>query len=264
MCVKLITSRENALYKTLKQLARGWRDKNNTIKVLLDGLYLCEAYLNKIGLPLYCVVNEKYVSDVQVDRIIKQCQLGGVSCVTLVENLYTSLSVAEQAVGISFVVEYAPFVLSNHLTCNAVLLDRVQDPGNVGSILRSAVAAGITEVYAAVGTAQLWSPKVLRAGVGAHFSLRIFENVDLKEVILQSKIPVLATSSHASHTLYHTNLKREVAWLLGHEGQGVSEELMNLTSSQIAIPHLGDMESLNVAACAAICFFEQVRQVKMA
>lgn len=261
--MKLITSRENALYKTLKQLARGWRDKGHPNKVLLDGLYLCEAYLNKVGLPLYCVVNEKYLSDVKVDGIIERCQLGGVVCVTLVENLYTSLSVAEQTVGISFVVEYEPPVLPKQLMRNAVLLDRVQDPGNVGSILRSAVAAGITEVYTAVGTAQLWSSKVLRAGVGAHFSLRIFENVNLKEVILQSKIPVLATSSHANNTLYHTNLRKEIAWLLGHEGQGVSEELMNLTLEQVAIPHLGDMESLNVAACAAICFFEQVRQVKM-
>jgi TrmH family RNA methyltransferase len=96
--------------------------------------------------------------------------------------------------------------------------------------------------------------------MGAHFLLTIHEGLDLLALVAPARIPVLATSSHATQTLYQTDLKQPVAWLFGHEGQGVSEELLALATHQLAIPHLGEVESLNVAASAAICFFEQVRQ----
>jgi TrmH family RNA methyltransferase len=105
-----------------------------------------------------------------------------------------------------------------------------------------------------------WSPKVLRAGMGAHFVLNIVENVNLASLIRSSTIPVLATSSHVAQSLYDTDLTRPVAWLFGHEGQGVADELMSLATHQVTIPQRPGVESLNVAASAAICFFEQVRQ----
>ena len=141
-----------------------------------------------------------------------------------------------------------------------VVLDRLQDAGNVGSILRSAAALGFAQVVALKGTAALWSPKVLRAGMGAHFGLEIHEQVDLALLVGTASVPVLATSSHADATLYETELRQPVAWLFGHEGQGVSADLLALATQRLAIPHLGEMESLNVAASAAICLFEQVRQ----
>jgi TrmH family RNA methyltransferase len=126
--------------------------------------------------------------------------------------------------------------------------------------LRSAAAAGIGAVFCSPGTAFAWSPKVLRAAMGAHFLLDIFEHVDLSNLLHHSSVPVVATSSHARQRLYEIDLKRPVAWLFGHEGQGVAEDLLALATHQVAIPHLGAVESLNVAASAAVCFFEQVRQ----
>ena len=146
------------------------------------------------------------------------------------------------------------------LTQSAVMLDNLQDPGNLGSILRSAAAAGVEYVFCSRGTAFAWSPKVLRAGMGAHFLLKIFENADLDELIRKARVPVLATSSHADKLLYEIDLKSPVAWLFGHEGKGVSAELLALASYRVAIPHRGAVESLNVAASAAVCLFEQVRQ----
>jgi len=146
------------------------------------------------------------------------------------------------------------------LTQSAVLLDGVQDPGNFGSIIRSAAAAGITQIYCSAGTTFAWSPKVMRAGMGAHFLLQIFEGVDLADVIARADIDVIATSSHAEKTLYQLDLTNPVAWLFGHEGQGVAPALLQQARHKIAIPHLGDIESLNVAASSAVCFFEQVRQ----
>jgi TrmH family RNA methyltransferase len=101
---------------------------------------------------------------------------------------------------------------------------------------------------------------VLRAGMGAHFVLKIFENVDLSVLLHASTLPVLATSSHTTQTIYDADLKQPLAWLFGNEGQGVSEALMAKATQAVVIPHRGEMESLNVAASAAVCFFEMVRQ----
>jgi TrmH family RNA methyltransferase len=101
---------------------------------------------------------------------------------------------------------------------------------------------------------------VLRAAMGAHFVLEIFENVDLASVVRTARVPVLATSGYASERIYDVDLSGPVAWLLGHEGQGVSDALLNLATHRVVIPHAGAVESLNVAACAAVCFFEQLRQ----
>ncbi|MBI3230355.1 MAG: RNA methyltransferase, partial [Burkholderiales bacterium] len=124
----------------------------------------------------------------------------------------------------------------------------------------SAAAAGIRQIYCSGGCVQCWTPKVLRAGMGAHFLLNIYEGVDLQELITQAHIPVLATSSHAAAVVYDMPLAQPHAWVFGNEGQGVAPHLLDLVSNTVALPHIGAMESLNVAACAAICLFEQLRQ----
>jgi TrmH family RNA methyltransferase len=162
-----------------------------------------------------------------------------------------------------FLIDTPVLTLPSALEGSAVLLDNLQDPGNVGSILRSAAAAGITQVFCSAGTAFCWSPKVLRAAMGAHFVVQIHENVDLAALIRAAAVPVLATSGYATQRVYDIDLRQPVAWLFGHEGQGVADDLLGLASNQVVIPHLGQIESLNVAACAAVCFFEQLRQKQM-
>jgi TrmH family RNA methyltransferase len=176
------------------------------------------------------------------------------------DALFAAISQVEHGVNIAFIVATPRPEQPGVLAQSAVLLDGVQDPGNVGSILRSAGAAGIKQVFCSPGTAFCWSPKVLRAAMGAHFVLEIFENVDLEALVRGAQVPVLATSGYAAERLYDLDLKREVAWVLGHEGQGVSSQLLELATHRVAVPHAGQVESLNVAACAAVCFFEQLRQ----
>jgi TrmH family RNA methyltransferase len=178
----------------------------------------------------------------------------------LPDALFGAVSQVEHGVNLLFLVETPSPVKPQALTVSAVLLDGVQDPGNVGSILRSAGAAGITQVFCSAGTAFCWSPKVLRAAMGAHFVLEIFENVDLAALIDASSISVLAMSGYAEQKLYEVDLRGPVAWLLGHEGQGVASDLMARATHRVVIPHAGQVESLNVAAAAAVCFFEQLRQ----
>jgi TrmH family RNA methyltransferase len=154
-----------------------------------------------------------------------------------------------------FLLDYTP-ALSLDSQAATVILDRIQDAGNVGSILRSASAFGFKQVLALKGTAALWSAKVLRAGMGAHFGMHLVEGASLEQVA-QLSVPVITTSSHQGpflhDLLFHGRLSTACAWAFGHEGQGVSSALMAMAHNQVRIAQPGGEESLNVASAAAIC-----------
>jgi len=235
--MKTISSRDNAFYKDLKSLATSSQARRKAGQSLLDGVHLCQSWLELRGAPRHCVVSEGALSNAEVQ--------------------------VEPGLHLLFVIDSPHPSSAPGLHGPSVLLDGVQDPGNVGSILRSAAASGIRQVYCSPGTAFCWSPKVLRAAMGAHFVLDIFEHVELAPLVREASVPVLATSGYAAERLYAMDLRRPVAWVLGHEGQGVSDELLSLATHRVAVPHAGQVESLNVAACAAVCFFEGLRQQQM-
>jgi TrmH family RNA methyltransferase len=144
--------------------------------------------------------------------------------------------------------------LGQELRANAptVVLDRLQDPGNAGSILRTAAAMGFGQVLAIKGSVGLWSPKVVRASMGAHFALHMVEGVDEAALSLL-QVPLLATSSHQGEWVHQASLPWPCAWVLGHEGQGVSPTITAQAQQTVRIAQPGGEESLNVAAAAAIC-----------
>lgn len=257
----VITSRDNAHYKELKQLATSAQARRKAGQSILDGVHLCKTWLQELGMPLLCVVGESALQNAEVRDVMQQCEQSDVRIINVPDALYAPLSQVENGIDLLFLVKTPAPTMPSKLALSAVLLDQVQDPGNLGSIMRSAAAAGVKQIFCASGTTQAWSPKVLRAGMGAHFVLDIFENVDLHALITSARIDVVATSSHTEQSLYDLDLSHPVAWLFGHEGQGVDPALLAAASHRIAIPHLGSMESLNVAASAAVCFFEQVRQL---
>lgn len=258
--MKTITSRDNAQYKDLVKLAGSQSARRKAGRTLLDGVHLCQSYLQLRGVPEQCVVSESALQNTEVMEIVGQLEAQRAHVLALPDALYNGVSQVEHGVGVMFLIATPERAVTAPLSVSAVLLDGVQDPGNVGSILRSAAAAGITQVYCSAGTAFCWSPKVLRAAMGAHFVLDIFENVDLADLLRNATVQTLATSGYATQRLYDVDLRAPTAWLFGHEGQGVADDLLSMASQQVVIPHLGQVESLNVAACAAVCFFEQVRQ----
>jgi TrmH family RNA methyltransferase len=140
-----------------------------------------------------------------------------------------------------------------------IMLDRIQDPGNLGTILRTTSAAGLRDVHISPGSADAWSPKVLRAGMGAHFALRIHEQVDLLALTIASSFPVYAAQADAEQSLYRVDLSGRCSWIFGNEGAGIAPELAQHARA-LSIPMPGGAESLNVAAAVAVCLFEQVRQ----
>lgn len=170
---------------------------------------------------------------------------------TVSDALMAGISGLESHAGVGFVwdLPQANTVLPAVPT---VVLDRLQDAGNVGSILRSAAAFGFRQVLALKGTAALWSPKVVRAGMGAHFPLHLVEGLSL-DVLAALAVPLVVTSSHQGDFLHQARLPWPCAWVLGHEGQGVSSALEQQAQQAVRIAQPGGEESLNVAAAAAIC-----------
>jgi TrmH family RNA methyltransferase len=169
----------------------------------------------------------------------------------LADALFDSVSSLESPSRMGFVVT-VPAAGEVEPAAPTVVLDRLQDAGNVGAILRSAAAFGFRQVIALRGTAALWSPKVLRAGMGAHFGLQLFDAAE-PGVLDRLEVPVLATSSHDGELLHRATLPWPCAWVLGHEGQGVSAAVAARASRALRIVQPGGEESLNVASAAAIC-----------
>ena len=261
MSVKVISSRDNPHYKQLKQLATSAPMRRKLGQTLLDGVHLCEAWLQHCGAPLLCVIGESARHDPEISPIVERCGSLGTHCLSLPDALFAPLSQVEHGRALLFMIPVPAGPATPVIDRPTVLLDGVQDPGNLGSILRSAAAAGIVQVICGEGTAAAWSPKVLRAGMGAHFVLHIAEHADLSALMADATVPVYATSSHATASIYDVALAAPCAWIFGHEGAGVSAPLAAMVTRELTIPQQAGVESMNVAAAAAVCLFEQRRQI---
>lgn len=255
--MKTITSRDNPTFKLLRQLADDSRQQRRTGRTLIDGPHLVEAYRTRIGLPAMIIVSESGLAVAEVARLIGSHQ--GLEPLLLRDALFRELSGTASPVGILAVIDI-PAEPAGGIEGGCVLLEGVQDSGNVGAILRSAAAAGIRDVILGPGCAGAWTPRVLRAAQGAHFHLRIREQAALAAIIRGYRGRTLAAVAHGGAPLYPMDLRGDIAWLFGSEGQGVSADLLSLAGAAVTIPLVGDNESLNVAAAAAVCLFEAMRQ----
>ena len=243
-----VTSRDNALVKELRKLSQESTAYRKHGRVWLEGDHLCRAALARGLKPVVAVFSESYWPLAQAE-----CAQAAIKNIVIADALLPEISALESPAQMGFVIELPPGVQLLP-GASSVILDRVQDAGNVGSILRSAAAFGFSQIIALKGTAALWSPKVLRAGMGAHFGLRLVEGVTA-EALRALTVPIVVTSSHQGSFLHQQKLPTPCAWAMGHEGQGVSDALMAMASLQVRIDQPGGEESLNVASAAAICLY---------
>ena len=257
--MKHIISRDNSLFKQLKKLADSSRERRKAGQALLDGAHLIGAYVEVFGQPELLVVAE---GDCTEDAVQLLESLPDAAKVMFPPAMFAEISPVATPTGILALVRTPQLKLPPSLTF-ALLLEDIQDPGNLGSMLRSAAAAGVEAVYLSEGCADAWSPKALRGGQGAHFVLPIMERANLLEVTGNFHGQTLATAIQGQ-SLYELDLTGPVAFVMGNEGAGLSEVLMNAASQRVHIPMLGRVESLNAAAATAICLFERVRQVGFA
>jgi TrmH family RNA methyltransferase len=256
--MKKITSRDNPTFKQLRALAGSARERRSRNRTLLDGMRLVEAYSARHGAPECLVLNARGAESDDL-RLFLQEQPQAAT-ILLADALFAEVSPVSTPSGVLALIEIPAARPCTGRDGSCVLLDAIQDAGNLGSILRSAAAAGMADAFLGRGCAQAWSPRVLRAAMGAHFQLGIHEHADLAATLLGFPGMSVSTSLGSSESLYALNLTGRVAWLFGNEGAGLSPELEALTVRSVRIPMPGGAESLNVAAAAAVCLFEEVRQ----
>ena len=253
--MKLIQSRDNPFFKSLKRLAESGRERRKTGQTLLDGVHLVEAYEAAFGPVETLVVMESAQNGGEIAALVATRET-----VVLADNLMHDLALVDTPSGLLAVVKLPTPSVTVNRENDAILLDSVQDPGNVGTLLRTAAAAGIKQALLSPGCAAAWSPKVLRAGQGAHFALAIHEEVDLAGFMAEYQGMTAVTTLDEATSLYEAHWDGPLAWVFGAEGQGVRPELLAAARLRIRIPMPGDVESLNVAAAAAICLFEALRR----
>lgn len=244
--VTAIHSRDNAFVKELRKLSHDSTAYRKQGQVWLEGDHLCRAALARGLRPKVAVFAESFWPQVPAEWAQAADKV-----VVLADALFADISGLESPARMGYLLEWLPGQAPQPGLAT-VVLDRVQDAGNVGSILRSAAAFGFLQVVALKGTAALWSQKVLRAGMGAHFGLHLVESVDV-DALDALKVPLIVTSSHQGKLIQHTALPWPCAWAMGHEGQGVGPAVEARAALQVRIGQPGGEESLNVAAAAAIC-----------
>lgn len=262
MSFKHIISRDNPVFKHLKKLSENARERRTEGKTLLDGVHLIESYTATFGDPDVLIIPEGK-SSVEATGLIQT--LEHVSTVMLPTLMFAELTPVTNATGILALVKIPQLPIPEHVDF-ALMLEDIQDPGNLGSILRTAAAAGVNAVYLSLGCTDAWSPKALRGGQGAQFLLHIVERADLIAELQRFSGKSYATAMKGE-SLYAQNLTVATAFVIGNEGAGLSAQVMAATSKSITIPmttnQFGAIESLNAGAATAICLFERTRQVNM-
>lgn len=248
--VQRITSRDNAFLKDLRRLSQDTTAYRKQGRFWVEGDHLCRAALVRGVKPAVGVYSESFWPLAPVEWA-----QAAMKNIVIPDAFFHDISGLESPASMGFVFDLpAPAAVQAQLA--SVILDRVQDAGNVGAILRSASAFGFKQIIALKGTAALWSPKVLRAGMGAHWGLQLLEGIMLTDLAALA-MPVIVTSSHRGaflhQALQNKTLPMPCAWALGHEGQGVCAELEAMASLHVRIAQPGGEESLNVATAAAIC-----------
>lgn len=246
MNITEISSRDNAFVKELRRLSRESGMYRKLGHVWLEGDHLCRAALTRGLTPKVAVFSKSFWHIAPVEWAQAASKV-----IVLDDALFADISGLESPARMGYIL---PWQADTAILPEAptVVLDRVQDAGNVGSILRSASAFGFKQIIAMKGTAALWSQKVLRAGMGAHFALHLVEGVG-PEALQQLNVPLLVTSSHRGGLIHASTLPWPCAWAMGHEGQGVGEAVEALAAQHVRIAQPGGEESLNVGAAAAIC-----------
>lgn len=258
--MKSITSRANAGFRRLKDLVAGSRERRKHQAAWIEGERLCEAFFAGRQ-PAQALV----ISDAQdVDALFETHGAKARECWVIHAGLFREISQLESSPGWGLVIDEPAQAIAGS-SCDLVILDRIQDPGNLGSMLRSAAAVGVQQAWCVSGTVDPWSPKVLRSAMGAHFVIDILTGLEETMVIEQTKalgISLLATANDPSAVSLFSgdlSLEQSCAWVFGQEGQGVSHGFLQ-AANRVAIPQSSRIESLNVAAAASVCLFEAKRR----
>ncbi len=255
-----ISSVHNPSLKLARKLLKSQRERRRAGKILLDGVHLTSSYSETFGLAgAVVLVKSSSVGAAEI-RALMESLPADTRVLEVPDDMFQDISPVDTPTGIIALAERP--VVATHVGGEQFLLalDGIQDPGNLGSILRTAAATKVGEVLLSNTCTDPWSPKCLRGGMGAQFVLPITEQVDLPAALTQFQGSRIATSSHSGQSLVETDLSAPVVVIVGGEGAGLSADLMASADLTVCIPLANDIESLNVGAAVAMICYEHLRQ----
>ncbi len=256
--MSVIRSRDNERLRRWRKLAASGRARRSERRALLEGVHLVEAHLASGRRTEALMVSESGLARREIAALVKT---SGLQPVALADELFAMLADTETPTGIAAEIALPDAEPDLAAARSCVFLEGVQDAGNVGAILRSAAAFDLGAVVLGPGCADAWSPKVLRAAMGAHFSLNIGACSSLIAALDRFGGMIACTVVRNGSALQKADLRGRIGWIFGSEGQGVSAALAARATLRVTIQMPGAIESLNVAAAAAICFYERARQL---
>lgn len=255
-----VESRHNERLREVARLIASSRDRRKSGRCVLEGAHLVDVYCDRVGAPETMVVVDDAVAHGDVAQLVARVPPSRTILVS--RSLFAEIATLPADIGVLAVVA-KPHAALPPPARFCLLLEDVQDPGNVGAMIRTAAAAGVEQVLLSRHCAFAWSPKVLRAGQGAHFLTTLVEGVDPVAWIAGFQAAggrVLATVVAGGTPLHVADLCGRLAIAIGSEGGGLSQSLLALADQRVTIPMATGSESLNAAAAAAVALFESVRQ----
>lgn len=260
--MKHITSAHNAELKHLAKLLDSARSRREHGQMVLEGYHLILAALQHGLVPQGIWLTQSQLGHPEALQITEAVGAHAVRSVD--DEVFGKFSRAYTGAPVLALCGYSqtmPQAESAEERGDAVLLDGIQDPGNAGTILRSAAAAGIGSVFFGKGCVDAFAPKVLRAGMGAHFALNLYPEAEVAQVLALFAGTVRTTVLDAkSRSLFAADLRTPGLWVFGSEGAGVGKAVLEAADECVYIPMSAAVESLNVAMAAGVCFYEQYRQ----
>jgi len=256
--MKTIASRANAAYKAMARLAASGSERRRSGASVLDGAHLLAAFLDSGRKPDELMLSRAGLADPEIAQLVERSAPARVS--VLSDALFDSLSTVASPTGVIAAVKTPQGENVPEDAALVVALDEIQDPGNVGTLLRSAAAAGAGHVLLSAGCAFAWSPKVLRAAMGAHFALNIVEGADLAQFLARYRGNSIALDGRGDRSIYALDLRVPVALVVGNEGAGISQSVARAARIRARIPMAGPVESLNAGTAGSVALFEVLRQ----
>lgn len=259
--MQVITSKDNEIVKNIKKLKdKKYRDLNN--EFIVEGIKIIKEALEEEAKIRKIVVCEECVEDGTLDQKLLY-EIAKYDCIYVTKNVFLSLTDVKNPQGILAVIEKTNSEKDIDLEADfIVVLDDLQDPGNLGTILRTLDSANIKQVIVSKGTADSYNPKVVRSTMGAIFRVKVIECENLVNTLKnlkKNKFKIQATSLQTQNSIYDVNYNKKVL-VIGNEANGVSKDILDLSDEKIKIPMLGKTESLNAAVATSIIVYEYIRQ----
>ncbi len=254
--IRQVSASTNAALKQAFAIAKSSRERKQAGMSIISGVHLIQSYRQSGGVSAQTLVNQEALDKPEVQALLQH----STEVVVVKGALFSELAGLVQGGDLVELIATPSHAMPTRINMDCMVLDQLQDPGNVGSILRTAAAAGIRQVLTTPGSAFVWSPKVLRSAMGAHFSLQITETVPWENIQEKLDVPLMVTSLQGASDLYDLDLRGRRCWVFGNEGAGVSDTILRQANERVRIPMSSAVESLNVAASVAVCLFEQTRQ----